>query len=124
MELKWLIITALTSIVLSVVSLCGGCQEYELRHITDEVGVINSRVAEVAQAVGRADYDDDEMLNLLRAIEAGNIVSSPWNPYTLPIGAGLTGIIALLEALRRKEQSSRKYAEHELRNNNKGNNSA
>lgn len=97
-----------------------GCQEAEIRHITDEINTVQSQVASVAQAVGEAEYGDNEMLNLLRAAQAGNVASSPWNPYALPIGAGLSGVIALLEALRRNEKGKRKWAEHELNNNNKG----
>lgn len=117
------------SVCLFVV-LCGmlifsaGCQEAEIRHITDEINTVQSQVASVAQAVGEATYDNNETLNLLRALQAGNTASSPWNPYALPIGAGLSGVIALLEALRRNEKGKRKWAEHELNNNNKGKNIA
>ena len=102
----------------SMLILCS-CQEAEIRHLLSEVNTVQSQVATVAQAIGKAEYGDNELLNFFRAAQAGNIASAPVNPYVLPIGAGLSGIIALLEALRRNEKGKRQYAEHELRNNNK-----
>lgn len=98
-----------------------GCQEAEIRHMTDEINTVNSQVATIAQAVGQASYNDNETLNLLYALQAGNTASAPFNPYVLPIGAGLSGVIGVLEVLRRKEQGGRKYAEHELRNGRNNN---
>lgn len=95
-----------------------GCTAQQIHDMTDDVSDVQSQVATIAQAVGQASYDDDETLNLLRALNAANAASAPVNPYALPIGAGLTGVIAVLEALRRKEQGGRKFAEHELRNGN------
>ncbi len=97
-----------------------GCSESELRHVESELSVVQGKVAAVAQAVGNETYGPNETLNLLKALQVGNATSSPFNPYAVPIGAGLAGIIAMLEALRRKEKDSRKYAEHELRNGNNG----
>lgn len=98
-----------------------GCSEAEIRHITGEINTVQSQVATIADAIGQAAYDDDETLNLLRAIRAGNTASTPFNPYALPIGAGLSGVIALLESLRRHEKGKRKWAEHELNNGRNSN---
>lgn len=103
-----------------IIFLLSGCQGQQLYDIADEVNTVNSQVATIAQAIGQASYNDNETLNLLYALQAGNTASAPFNPYVLPIGAGLSGVIGVLEVLRRKEQGGRKYAEHELRNNNKG----
>ncbi len=97
-----------------------GCTGSELRHVESELSVVQGKVAAVAEAVGKETYGPDETLNLLKALQVGNVASSPFNPYAAPIGAGLAGIIAMLEALRRKEKGSRKYAEHELRNGSNG----
>ena len=97
-----------------------GCTGYQIESLGDELSQVQGKVASVAEAVGKQTYGPDETLNLLKALQAGNVASSPFNPYALPIGAGLTGLIAMLEALRRKEKGSRKYAEHELRNGNNG----
>lgn len=108
--------------VMSIFS--AGCQEAEIRHLLSEVNTVQGQVATVAQAVGKAEYGDDETLNLLRALQAGNTASAPFNPLALPIGAGLSSIIALLEGLRRVEKGKRQYAEHELRNGNNRSNNA
>ena len=110
-------------LVLSVLFLfcMTGCTDSQLRHVESELSVVQGQVASVAAAVGRETYGPDETLNLLKALQAGNTASSPFNPYALPIGIGLTGIITMLEALRRKEKGGRKYAEQELKNGN-GNN--
>lgn len=108
--------------VLSVVFLfcMTGCTESELRNVKAELTEVQGKVASVASAVGDQTYGPDETLNLLKALQAGNTASTPFNPYALPIGVGLTGIITLLEVLRRREKGGRKYAEHELRNGNNG----
>ena len=103
------------------VLLMTGCTETQIRDVHTELAEVQGQVASIAEAVGSQTYGPDETLNLLEALQAGNVASSPWNPYAIPIGVGLSGIIAMLEALRRKEKGGRKYAEHELKNGN-GNN--
>jgi len=98
-----------------------GCTGSQLRNVEQELSEVQGKVASVASAVGKQTYGPDETLNLLKALQAGNVASAPFNPYALPIGVGLTGLITVLEALRRKEKGGRKYAEHELKNGN-GNN--
>ena len=100
----------------------GGCNDYARQELTDDVGIVQSKVDDIVQSINKVEYGTDETINLLRVIEAGNMASAPFNPYALPIGAGLSGIIAMLEALRRVEKGKRKYAEHELNNNNKRSN--
>lgn len=109
--------------VMSIVFLfcMAGCSAYQIRDVGQELTEVQGKVASVAAAVGKETYGPDETLNLLKALQAGNVASTPFNPYALPIGVGLTGLIGLLEALRRKEKGGRKYAEHELKNGN-GNN--
>lgn len=104
-----------------IILLLSGCQGQQMYDIADEVNTVNSQVAAIAQAIGQASYNDNEMLNLLYAAQAGNTASAPFNPYVLPIGAGLSGVIGVLEALRRKEKGGRKYAEQELRNGRNNN---
>jgi len=109
------------TIILTVFAMiaAGGCMEYDQREIEQvhsKVEQVHSKVADIALAVGKVDYQNDETMDILKALQAGTAASAPFNPYALPIGAGLTGIIAVLEALRRKEKDGRKYAEHELNN--------
>lgn len=99
----------------------GGCMEPDQRELLNEVDQVQSKVADIALAVGEVDYQNDETMDILKALQAGTAASAPFNPYALPIGAGLAGIIAMLEALRRKERGGRQYAEHELNSNKKNN---
>ena len=93
-----------------------GCQQGELQQLNNNLAEVQSDVKTVTDAIGDTTYGPDETLNLLRALQSGNAASAPFNPYALPIGAGLSGIIAVLEALRRKEKGSRKFAEYKLSN--------
>jgi len=54
----------------------------------------------------------DALVETVTALTIANTASTPVNPYSAPIGIGLAGVIAMLEALRRKEKSARKFAEH------------
>lgn len=58
----------------------------------------------------------DALIDIAKAAQTANAASAPINPYVFPIGAGLAGLIPLLEALRRKERSARKHAEGKLNN--------
>lgn len=57
-------------------------------------------------------------LETVNALAVANVASSPINPYAYPIGVGLAGLVGIVEALRRKEKSGRKYAEGKLNGNN------
>lgn len=60
-------------------------------------------------------YDDTALnstLEIVKSLADANTASAPVNPYSIPIGVGLTGIVAMLEALRRKEKAGRKFAEN------------
>ena len=116
---KKVIVLFVFSIVFSL--FMSGCTDNQIRNVERELFEVQSKVASVASAVGRQTYGADETINLLKALQAGNTASAPFNPYALPIGIGLTGLITMLEALRRKEKGGRKYAEHELKNGKNGN---
>jgi hypothetical protein len=64
----------------------------------------------------------EAVVDVVKSLISANTASAPVNPWATPIGIGLVGISAMLEALRRKEKSARKYAEHKLNNgtNNNG----
>lgn len=57
------------------------------------------------------------LVDTVSALTVANTASTPVNPYSTPIGIGLAGVIAMLEALRRKEKSARKNAETRLNGN-------
>ena len=118
-HLKYVLLFAVVSGVLFVAGL--GCQEAEILKLTAEIDRVTQDVNKVTVAIDETNYGPDETINLLRALQSGNAASVPFNPYALPIGAGLSGIIAVLEALRRKERGGRKYAEYKLTNGNASN---
>lgn len=60
----------------------------------------------------------DTLIETSKALSAATTISTPVNPYSLPITVGLAGITAVLEALRRKEKAGRKHAETKLNGNN------
>lgn len=67
----------------------------------------------------RTSGDLDALLATVNTLAAANVASAPVNPYAIPIGIGLSGLVGILEALRRQEKSGRKHAEQELNGNNK-----
>ncbi len=109
----------LLALVCTALLFVGGCNEAVMRRYYDNYSLVQSKVETIAQSISNMEEGSDETINLLRVLQTTNAASSPFNPYALPIGAGLTGLIALLESLRRVEKGRRKYAEHELNNNNK-----
>jgi len=69
------------------------------------------------------DSDNDQtvisaVIETVTALAAANTASAPVNPWNTPIGVGLVGLSAMLEALRRKEKGARKNAEARLNNGN------
>ena len=114
-------VVMLIILILLFLHLMSGCSNYHIPRIDRELIDVQGKVASVVTATARETYGPDELVNLLKALQSGNTASIPFNPYALPVGIGLTGIITMLEALRRKEKGGRKYAEHELKNGN-GNN--
>lgn len=60
----------------------------------------------------------ESLIDVTHALTIATTASTPINPYALPIGVGLAGITAMLEALRRKERAGRKHAEGVINGNN------
>jgi len=59
----------------------------------------------------------EALVETIAALTVANTASAPVNPYATPISIGLAGIVAMLEALRRKERTARKNAELRLNGN-------
>jgi len=59
----------------------------------------------------------DALIDATASLTIANTASIPVNPYAVPVGVGLAGITAMLEALRRKERAGRKHAENRLNGN-------
>jgi len=61
------------------------------------------------------EYDSDEIVNVLKVLQTANTSSTPWNPYAVPIGLGLSTLIAvarLWQQGREKKVIETKYAAH------------
>ena len=112
-------------IILSIAALfyITGCSAYRGRDTRRQLAGVPGEVVLVDGALRGETYESDEVLNLLRILSQANTAAAPFNPYALPIGVALTGIITLLEALRRKEKGGRKYAESKLTNGDANNGS-
>lgn len=88
-------------LICSLLLLLAGCSEFAVR--PEAQGVIEPMLKPSLV---------DALVGTVTALTVANTASSPVNPYAAPIGIGLTGVIAMLEALRRKERSARKFAEN------------
>ena len=112
-------------IILSIAALfyMTGCSAYHRRDTRRQSAEVPGQVVSVNGALRGETYESDEVLNLLRILSAANTAAAGFNPYALPIGVALTGVITLLEALRRKEKGGRKYAESKLTNGDANNGS-
>lgn len=76
--------------------------------LSEEFDRIQPTLEDVATAVRDADYVDGETFgNAITGLKAANAKSAPLNPYAVPIGAGLTILGLIAEALRRKEKNGR-----------------
>lgn len=80
-----------------------GCSCYPIRPDSSYHGQTDSDISDL-----------ETFAEILTGLATANAVSAPVNPLATPIGIGLTGLIAMLEALRRKEKSGRKHAESKL----------
>lgn len=93
-----------------------GClSSYEMRDIAGKVAKVANVIEGVGSAIEDAADSQDETMSILKMVQAGNAASTPFNPYALPVGVGLSGIIALLELLRRHEKGGKQSIETELR---------
>jgi hypothetical protein len=80
-----------------------------VQKIQSEIDRIQPQITQVAQAVQNAGYevDDDTLTVLLKAAQAGNAASTPFNPYAIPIGAilSLLSIILGIFAAKKKAEA-------------------
>lgn len=69
----------------------------KIEGIQQKIDTLQPQVQQIAAAVQNADYlpDDDTAVVLLKAVQAANKASTPWNPYAMPIEA-ILGLITLL----------------------------
>jgi len=81
--------------------------------INEEINRVQPQVQQVAAAIKQADYspDDDTLMLLLKAAQAGNTASSPFNPYAVPIGLGLSLATIIAGWFAARERTKKAQAE-------------
>jgi hypothetical protein len=60
--------------------------------VNNEIDRVQPQVQQIAQAIKQAAFspEDDTVTVLLKAAQAGNAASAPFNPYAVPVGIGLS----------------------------------
>lgn len=67
----------------------------KVEKVNSEIDKVQDQQADIAKAINEVQYGDDGIVNLIKAAQAGNTASAPWNPYAAPIA----GILAIAEAV-------------------------
>ena len=100
-----------------VFSGCKQFSEVSPAKLQEETARVVPHVAEIAKAVESQELTGDQLQDWIALLQAGNAASSPFNPWTVPIGAGLTCLSAVLGLFARKksveaDSYARKYKAH------------
>lgn len=85
--------------------------------IQQETVRVIPRVQSVASAVSEQELTGDDMTDWIALIQAGNAASAPFNPYAVPVGAGLALLTAIMGAFAKKKndeaiKADAKYQSH------------
>lgn len=104
-----------TLIMLAVFTLVGCSLTPE--KVQKETGRVAPQVQDVVTAVKNQELTGNELADWIALLQAGNAASTPFNPYAIPIGAGLTALSAILGAFARKKSIeadtyAKKYKAH------------
>lgn len=75
------------------------------------------QVQEIASAALNQKLTGDELADWIALLQAGNAASVPFNPYAVPVGAGLALLSAVMGAIAKKKndeanKSNAKYQSH------------
>lgn len=86
----------------------------EVAKVSSEINRVQPQVADVITAIMATNLGDDDVANWIALLQAANQGSTPWNPYALPITAGLTLASIIYGLLKRKEaeKNGLKYQAH------------
>lgn len=81
--------------------------------INEEINRVQPQVQQIAAAIKQADYspDDDTLMLLLKAAQAGNAASASFNPYAMPIGLGLSLATIIAGWFAARERAKKAQAE-------------
>lgn len=66
----------------------------KVEKVSSEIDKVQEQQEEITKAINNVKYGDDGFLNVIKAAQAGNAASAPYNPYAAPIA----GILAIAEA--------------------------
>lgn len=100
-----------------VFSGCDSMQEITPAKLQEETARVQPQVQDIATAVQGQELTGDELADWIALLQVGNAASTPFNPYAIPIGAGLTALSAILGAFARKKSIeadtyAKKYKAH------------
>ena len=73
--------------------------------VATETQKVAEQVSEVSSAVSKTPLTGEQVADIIAQVRAGNAATTPWNPYALPIDAGL-GLVSIILALFLKKKTS------------------
>ena len=85
--------------------------------VQQESARVAPQVQEIASAVSDQELSGDGLRDWIALIQAGNAASVPFNPYAVPVGAGLALLTAVMGAFAKKKNDeaakfNAKYQSH------------
>lgn len=86
---------------------------------SSEIDRVQPQVADIVAAIMAVNLGDNDIDNWIALLQAANQGSAPWNPYALPISAGLTlatliyGLWKRREAQTNKEEAKQSQAKYQ-----------
>jgi outer membrane murein-binding lipoprotein Lpp len=89
----------------------------KVAHLNEQINKLQSDTMAVADAVKNVKLSGDNLLDFVAMLRAGNAASTAFNPYALPIEAGLGALsvlLAWLAKLKSKEAAQNKTALSEV----------
>jgi len=80
--------------------------------LQEETARVAPHVEKVSTAIADQDLKgDDDFLKFVALLQAGNAASAPFNPYAVPVGAGLALVTAVMGAFaKKKNDEAKKYS--------------
>ncbi len=82
-----------------------------------EIDKAKTQITDVAAAIRNGTYNpnDDTLLTILKAVQAANAATAPWNPYATYIGLASTLLLGILGLFAKKKSNQAKLATKTLR---------
>jgi prefoldin subunit 5 len=91
----------------------------KVAEINEEADRLQAQIDVIAKALEGVDLTGDDLQDFVAMLQAGNAASTGFNPYAIPIGAGLTILNLFLGWLAKRNgdeagRQKKKYAAHKL----------